>query len=606
MTPLEALRLRIYERAVLALLFGGAALATIGIGGRGLFVDSYVTELTWTGGIGLFLVAASTALSFPLVVFRTIRRGSSGGIEYDQMRYYGHLKASAILLNLLWAVSLVGLVIALAVRLDAVEITAPYAIALRVAALLSVVLVLNLSHAHYLSLRVPLQRATAVPTTAFFLILLAVTVLFALVGVALASRTFQFVGSTAFTVDDAPLMFLASAAFASVGLFVARPIPNLLNVFREDRTPYRGRDYISRTKSVIFPAVLAFTLLVLVVLLLLFVGVGSAGIQSPVQVFVMVFVGLALLVSVLVSLRLARTEDAALLYKIKTSAETLTGRIVLYSSLGIASIFMVAGLYLLRGGAFLIFGGDHWIDFVSIGLLVALGPYGFYVARRARRTRRLEERFPDFLRDVAASHRGGLTLSNSVAIASKGEYGELTPEIRKMADQLSWNIPFNEALGSLMDRVRTPLIQRAITLIIEASRSGGSTTDVLLAAARDAREIKNLENERRQTMGLYTIIVYITFGVFLTVAAVLYGQFVPEIVKASGVAAGPEAAAVGLGTQVPTIPEYRAFYFMAALAQSVGNGLVGGLFQTGKVTGGLRHAFLMLAVTYVTFTFLIV
>ena len=50
-----------------------------------------------------------------------------------------------------------------------------------------------------------------------------------------------------------------------------------------------------------------------------------------------------------------------------------------------------------------------------------------------------------FLRDVAASHRGGLTLTASVQIAAKGEYGELTPEIRKMADQLSWNVPFNEA-----------------------------------------------------------------------------------------------------------------------------------------------------------------
>lgn len=601
---MDAPKLRLYERLLVAVMGLGALLTVAGTTGLSLRAIEAPHAFTWMAGVGLFLVTASTAMSFPLTILRTFGRSSSGGVEYDQMRYYGHLKASAILLNLLWLVCLLGLLFALAVRLDAIELPTSYAIGLRIASVLTLVLVLNLTHAHYLSLRVPLQRASTTPTTAFFLLLVALTIMFCVVGVALTERSFRVLGPVAFDVNDAPLLFLATATFASIGLFVARPIPNVLNVFRED-TPYRGRDYISRTKSVIFPAVLAFTLLILVVLLLLFVGVGTVGFSSPIQSFVMLFFGVALIVSVMVSLRLAQTEDTALLYKIRASAETRTGRMVLYSSLGIASLFAVAALYLLRGGALGEFSQRNWIDFFSLSVLIGVGPYGFWVARRARRIRRLEERFPDFLRDVAASHRGGLTLSNSVSIAAKGEYGELTPEIRKMADQLSWNVPFNEALESLMDRVRTPLIQRAITLIIEASRSGGSTTDVLLAAARDAREIKNLENERRQTMGLYTMIIYITFFVFLTVAAVLYGQFVPEIVKATGAASGRDAAAAGLGTDAPSLGEYRAFYFMAAVAQSIGNGLVGGLFQTGKVEGGLRHAFLMLAFTYVTFVFLI-
>jgi flagellar protein FlaJ len=274
-------------------------------------------------------------------------------------------------------------------------------------------------------------------------------------------------------------------------------------------------------------------------------------------------------------------------------------------SVGLASIFGLVAVLLLRGYHVIGLDRNRWVDVLSIGLLIAVGPIGFYLNHRLNRIRRLEERFPDFLRDLAASHRGGLTLSASVQIAAKGEYGDLTPDIRKMADQLSWNVPFNEALAQMMDRVKTPLVQRAITLIIEASRTGGNTTDVLLAAARDAREIKNLENERRTTMGLYSVIIYITFFVFLAVAAVLYGKFVPEILKSSNAAAhAGNSEVAGLRFDTPTKGEYRAFYFLASLVQGIGNGLIGGLFQNGRVLAGMRHAFVMVLVTYLAFTFI--
>lgn len=64
----------------------------------------------------------------------------------------------------------------------------------------------------------------------------------------------------------------------------------------------------------------------------------------------------------------------------------------------------------------------------------------------------------------------------------------------------------------------------------------------MLEAATDAREIKTLENERRTTMGFYTVVVYIAFLVFLAVASVLYGQFIPEVLATAGETAGGELA----------------------------------------------------------------
>lgn len=602
---LEAPRLRIYERLVFALMFLGPLVAVLAIGVAASNYVQYRQVAVFAATLGLLLTAIGIGASYPLSEFRTVLRKRTRGATYDQMRYLAHLKASAVLLNLLWVLGLVGLTVALLIRADVLALRPSRALTTRLAAFGAIAILANITHVHYLSLRLPLPRVRRYPTVPFLFLGLAVTTLFAVFSVALTERSFQVTSTLDFDTGDALLFLMATTVFCSIDLVVARPIPNLLTLFKEGTIP-SARDYISKTKSIVLPAVTAFALLFVVLFLLLAVGVGTSGVRSTAQMLVFAVLGIGMLASIFFSFRLARSEDVYELYRIRKSRETRAGHLVLYISLSVAFLFAAIGAYLLVRGTRLSFlGPDRWIDMITLGFLVALGPYGFYSARRQSRIRRLEERFPDFLRDIAASHRGGLTLTGSVQIAAKGEYGELTPEIRKMADQLSWNVPFNEALQQLMDRVHTPLIERAITLIIEASRSGGNTTDVLLAAAHDAREIKNLENERRQTMGLYSVIIYITFFVFLLVAAVLYGQLVPEIIKASESAAraGTEGTAVGINLRTPSKQEYRAFYFLSALVQGVGNGLVGGVFSHGKVLAGLRHAFLMVLITYVTFTF---
>jgi flagellar protein FlaJ len=248
----------------------------------------------------------------------------------------------------------------------------------------------------------------------------------------------------------------------------------------------------------------------------------------------------------------------------------------------------------------------RWLDFLTFALLVFIGPYGFYAAARRGRVKRLEERFPDFLRDLAANRKAGLTLPAAVKIASKGEYGALTPEIVRMADQLSWNVAFDEALERFGERAKTPLIQRAVALILEASRTGGNVTDVLLAAARDAREIKNLETERATSMLLYTAIIYIAFLVFLGIAGTLYGTFVPQIAAATaGVGGGSSSQVAGLSVGKISVDEYRTFYFVATLVQAVGNGVVAGVMESGRAVMGLRHSFIMVLFTYVTFAFIL-
>lgn len=284
------------------------------------------------------------------------------------------------------------------------------------------------------------------------------------------------------------------------------------------------------------------------------------------------------------------------------SRKELLENIVVGTSVAIMVALIGVSIALVTGTNVWFLGQEDWIHPFSAGLLFGLGPYGFLLAARQRKVLAMEDRFPDLLRDLAASHRGGLTLPASISIAARGDYGALTPEVQRMASQLSWNVGFQEALTEFQTRVNTPLVVRAVNLILQADRSGASTVRVLLAASRDVREIKKLENERRVQMSLYTIIVYIAFFVLLGVIAAMYSQFIPEVLKASEQTEGQD---VPFLQNTPTLVEFQLFYFLTAMVQAVGDGFVAGALGSGSPILGLRHSFIMTAITWILFALIL-
>lgn len=295
-------------------------------------------------------------------------------------------------------------------------------------------------------------------------------------------------------------------------------------------------------------------------------------------------------------------ERGERLYRVSVDPEQKRRRVILGSSAAITALFVVLATLLYTDRDVAGLARERWLDFACFAIFAGLGPYGYLAGRELTRKRRLEARFPDFLRDIAVARRSGLTLAGAVQVAARGDYGELTPHVRRMADQIAWNVTFNEALQHFSARVRTSLITRTVLLIEEASRAGGSVTDVIMAAARDAREAKNLEEERRVSMGLYVAIIYITFFVFLGVVVVMQNSFIPEILAAGD--ASMEAARAGVGNLAfsgVTLTDYRTFYFVAALAQGLGNGLVAGVIENGQATSGLRHSVAMALIAWLVF-----
>jgi flagellar protein FlaJ len=183
-------------------------------------------------------------------------------------------------------------------------------------------------------------------------------------------------------------------------------------------------------------------------------------------------------------------------------------------------------------------------DVIIFSVLIIITPPAFTFHKKYKRTSTIEEYLPTFLRDISEMSRAGLTLPRAVNTVARGEYGALTKEVQAMDASMSWGVSFEESLENFAKRVPTPIITRTVALITQASKAGGRVVSVLEAAARDAREVKLLERERRGNMMVYVVISYMSFFVFLFVIGMLTSTFVPTMAEA-----GKAASAAGAGSQ---------------------------------------------------------
>lgn len=257
-----------------------------------------------------------------------------------------------------------------------------------------------------------------------------------------------------------------------------------------------------------------------------------------------------------------------------------------------AIIFMIAGLYLTWGTP----GIDNVL---IISSWIFMLPPALTYYRKASYINKVEEYLPNFLRDIAEMSRAGLTLPAAVETVAKGEYGEMTAEIRKMDASLSWGISFEDTLDNFGKRMNTSLITRSVALITQANRAGGRVSFVLEAAARDASEIKTLERERRGNMAVYVVISYMSFFVFIFVILMLATKFVPTMHMASVASTSAPAGGSFIGSF--DADNFIRILFHATIIQGYMSGLVAGQMGEGKLSAGLKHSFALTLIAWLSF-----
>ncbi|RPJ53981.1 MAG: type II secretion system F family protein [Methanobacteriota archaeon] len=275
-------------------------------------------------------------------------------------------------------------------------------------------------------------------------------------------------------------------------------------------------------------------------------------------------------------------------------------------SLPLAFLIFLVGFSFIVGfyGFEALFTSTMIDDVIILAILVAVIPLAILDFIEGHRVNSLEASLPNFFRDVAGMNDSGMTLPNAVHIVSEGEYGSLTPYIRRLDAEMSWSVPFVDALYRFGIRVKTPLAERSVDLIAKASKAGGDASEVLRAAATDAYEFYNLKMERKNNMLIYMVIVLISFFVFLFVVAILVSTFLTTMAEAGSAAAATGSAGSKFIGNVDLFL-YKRLFAHAGMIQGFFSGLVAGQMGEGRAVAGLKYSAIMLIIAWIMFRFFV-
>ena len=217
------------------------------------------------------------------------------------------------------------------------------------------------------------------------------------------------------------------------------------------------------------------------------------------------------------------------------------------------------------------------------------------------KVKKLEEFFPQFMRDLVESVRSGMTLIQAIESVSGNDYGLLNLHIKKLNAQLNWGIPFENALLKFSKSTKSKLIGRTATTIIETHRFGGNLIDIFDSISTTSIQVEKLRAERALYMNSQLITGYIIFFVFLVVIIGLEKFLVPSIsqpMTTGGLTSQPmtngeittEASSQNL------TEEYKGVFRNLIMVQGLFAGLVIGKMAEGAIAGGFKHSLIFFLV----------
>lgn len=270
----------------------------------------------------------------------------------------------------------------------------------------------------------------------------------------------------------------------------------------------------------------------------------------------------------------------------------------------LAVLFVLVRLPSVLAGGFSLSLFD---DVLVQATLFVFGTFAVAYGASQRRLRRREGAVPDLLDRLADLNEAGVSVVSSFERVRRTDVGALTPDVEQIWQDIRWGATVEQALARFEERVETPAVTRTVTLVTNAMAASNDIGPVLRIAADQARSERRLKRQRRQEMLTYLVVIYIAFVVFLVVIATIDTVLIPNLPTAASVSPSVSTTSVStgglslVGITQERIDQYRLVFFHAVLIQSLLSGLIAGLMAWATLKAGVKHAAVMLAITYAVF-----
>lgn len=294
--------------------------------------------------------------------------------------------------------------------------------------------------------------------------------------------------------------------------------------------------------------------------------------------------------------------------------------LIKYGTVLIGGLFAFMGIFIILTSP----QGSMGVIFIMLGAIVGIVPYAIYKYMFYARFRGVEDDFPRFLRDLAEDKKSGMTFPQALVARGETDYGRMNYEIKRAINQLSWGIPFTQALTAMGKRLKeSRLIVRTFTIIDEAFNSGGDVTDVMDDLSSDIILLKEIEKERKSMMSQQIFVMYIISIIFLIIVIMLYKLLVP-MVSLENLGGGGGLLSLGGGVKANycevasfmcsvcpilnfgsgsagQLCYFESLFFFMAIIQGICSGIIAGVVGEGSATAGIKHSLILVTISISVF-----
>ena len=213
----------------------------------------------------------------------------------------------------------------------------------------------------------------------------------------------------------------------------------------------------------------------------------------------------------------------------------------------------------------------------GVFLLTVFVPFAVFHTLNSRYRRISDAALPVFCSRISDTVQQGLPLASAIHFAADEDISSLKADFRRLSADIRFGDTVTSALFSFASRIQLLSADKMVIYLTEVSRFSPDASFALNALVNDASASLLADEERRQGMSLYSVVMYLGWFVFLFVAVILLTVFLDIFSSASG-------------TLLVSAETYASLIIQAVLIHGICTGLTAGKISEGSVFAGVKHA----------------
>ncbi|MBW2976992.1 type II secretion system F family protein [Candidatus Woesearchaeota archaeon] len=230
---------------------------------------------------------------------------------------------------------------------------------------------------------------------------------------------------------------------------------------------------------------------------------------------------------------------------------------------------------------------------ISLATLFILLVYFYVDLQIYKRTRKMEDVFPDFLQMVSSNLRGGMSFERALLGAIKPRFTILASEMAEVSKKIMTGHDVGEALHELGEKYNSPMLRRSMDLIITELGSGGQIAGLIDKLVEDIKETKSLKEEISASAIAYIIFIS---AIVIFIAPLLFSlsyhllKVILNFVSTMSVGKSATAALSISITEGTVNPDHFRYFSLAGLSIiSFFSSLIVSIVEKGNIKSGLKY-----------------